>query len=113
MSGVRRPPMSAPVGRIFSNPDEGVHTMSRIALARVFERVDRDGKRFMTGRIGSAKLLIVPTGAVSRGEPVWQVILGEGFYEEHNLPHAGQAAEDKPKGTGTASSRKTLRLPVR
>ena len=88
--------------------------MSRIALARVFERVDRDGKRFMTGRIGSAKLLIVPTGIISRGEPVWQVILGEGFYEELNGTGAAKAIEDEPtNGAATASTRKTLSLPVR
>ena len=87
--------------------------MSRIALARVFERVDRDGKRFMTGRIGSAKLLIVPTGIISRGEPVWQVILGEGFYEELNSTAAAQGFGDEPNGAASASTRKTLSLPAR
>jgi len=57
--------------------------------------------------------VIKPTGTVSRGEPVWEVILGEGFYEEHNLPRDRQVAEDKPNGEATASTRKTLSLPVR
>jgi hypothetical protein len=64
-----------------------------IALAQVFERVNRQGRRYLVGRVGSAKLLIVPTGTVSRGEPVWQVILGEGFYEERNGTVMAQGLE--------------------
>lgn len=85
----------------------------QVALAKVFERRNLRGEHYFVGRIGSARLVIVPTGTVSRGEPVWSVILGEGFYEEHNLPRGGQAADDKPNGTAPASSRKTLSLPAR
>jgi hypothetical protein len=31
----------------------------------------------LVGRLGTGKVLIVPTGQVSRGEPVWQIFLGE------------------------------------
>jgi hypothetical protein len=48
-----------------------------VPLALVYERVNRQGKRYLVGRVGTAKFLIVPTGDVSRGEPVWQVFLGE------------------------------------
>jgi len=67
----------------------------QIALARLFERVSvATGKRYFVGRIGSAKRLIVPTGTISRGEPVWEAIIGEGFYEEHNSTAAAQGIED-------------------
>jgi hypothetical protein len=65
-----------------------------IALARLFERVNREGRRYLVGRIGSAKLLIVPTGEISRGEVVWQAILGEGFYDEKNGAVMAQGIED-------------------
>jgi hypothetical protein len=48
-----------------------------IPLALVYERINRQGKRYLVGRVGTAKFLIVPTGEVSRGEPVWQILLGE------------------------------------
>jgi hypothetical protein len=55
------------------NPNHA-HTV----LAEVLERVNsRDGRRYLTGHVGSTKILIVPTGVISRGEPVWQTIVGE------------------------------------
>jgi hypothetical protein len=48
-----------------------------ISLAHLFERVNRQGKRYLVGRLGTGKVLIVPTGGISRGEPVWQILLGE------------------------------------
>ena len=39
-----------------------------VALGQVFERVNKRGQRYLTGRLGDAKLLIVPSGEVSRGE---------------------------------------------
>src|SRR5690349_10581627 len=42
-----------------------------VALAQVFERVNRAGQRYLVGRVGSAKLLIVPTEVISRGERIW------------------------------------------
>jgi hypothetical protein len=65
-----------------------------VALAQVFERVNRKGQRYLVGRIGIAKLLIVPSGEVSRGEPVWQVFLGEGAYTPEGLAGLAHAAED-------------------
>ena len=50
-----------------------------IALAQVFERANREGRRYLVGKLGVAKLLIIATGKESRGEPVWQVFLGEDF----------------------------------
>jgi hypothetical protein len=97
----------------------------QIALARVFERVSAaTGKKYFVGRVGSAKLLIVPTDIISRGEPVWDVVLGEGFYEERNSIAAAQGIDDEPapassgaapvsNGAVPTSNKKTLSLPVR
>jgi hypothetical protein len=49
-----------------------------VALTQLYERTSRQGRRYLVGRIGSAKLMIVATGEDSRGDPVWQVYLGEG-----------------------------------
>jgi hypothetical protein len=65
-----------------------------VSLARLFERVNKNGRRYFVGRIGSAKLLIVPTNEISRGEPVWQAVLGEGFYDEKNGTAMAQGIED-------------------
>lgn len=58
-------------------PDLINPNMPAVPLALVYERVNRQGKRYLVGRVGTAKFLIVPTGEVSRGEPVWQIFLGE------------------------------------
>jgi hypothetical protein len=55
-----------------------------VALGQVFERVNGKGQRYLVGRLGIAKLLIVPSGEVSRGEAVWKVFLGEGLYDDEN-----------------------------
>jgi len=65
-----------------------------VALGKVFERVNRKGQRYLVGRIGIAKLLIVLSGEVSRGEPVWQVFLGEGPYTPEGLAGLAHVAED-------------------
>jgi len=56
-----------------------------IALAKVFERVNRKGERYLSGRLGDARLLIVATGEVSRGEAVWRVFLGEAPYTDESV----------------------------
>jgi hypothetical protein len=55
-----------------------------VALGQLFERVNKRGQRYLTGRLGIAKLLIVPSGEISRGERVWKVFLGEGLYADEN-----------------------------
>lgn len=68
-----RAPEQAALSGAFLNP-----RIPSIPLTQVFERINPKGKRYLVGRIGTAKLLIVATGTISRGEPVWQVFLGEG-----------------------------------
>jgi len=91
----------------------------QVALARLFERTSvATGKKYFVGRIGSARLMVVPTGTISRGEPVWDAVIAEGFYEEHNSTAAAQGIEDEAKpngsnGAASASTRRTLSLPAR
>jgi hypothetical protein len=55
-----------------------------VALGQLFERTNRRGQRYLVGRLGIAKLLIVPSGEVSRGEQIWKIYLGEGLYADEN-----------------------------
>jgi hypothetical protein len=55
-----------------------------VALGQVFERVNKRGEKYLVGRLGIAKLLIVPSGEVSRGEAIWKIFLGEGLYDQEN-----------------------------
>jgi len=43
-----------------------------LVLAKLYEHVNRRGKRYFVGRIGAVKLLMVETGNVDRGSPVWR-----------------------------------------
>jgi hypothetical protein len=49
-----------------------------IVLAHLYEHTSRRGRRYFVGRIGAAKVLLVETGNVSRGSPVWQLNLDQG-----------------------------------
>jgi hypothetical protein len=62
-----------------------------VGLGEVFERVNKRGQRYLAGRLGAAKLLIVPSGEMSRGEPVWRVFVGEAPYTDESLRGAAQA----------------------
>ena len=54
-----------------------------IVLAQLYEHTSRRGKRYFVGRIGAAKVLLVETGNVDRGSPVWQLNLDQ-------VPHTTQ-----------------------
>jgi hypothetical protein len=49
-----------------------------IVLAKLYEHLSRKGRRYFVGRIGAVKLLMVETGSVDRGSPVWQICLEQG-----------------------------------
>ena len=84
---MRAPERAAPGGG-FLNP-----IIPSIPLTQVFERINPKGKRYLVGRIGTAKLLIVATDEISRGEPVWQVFLGEGPYTPENAEALAREVE--------------------
>jgi hypothetical protein len=44
-----------------------------VVLAKLYERLSRRGRRYFVGRVGAVKLLMVETGSVDRGSPVWQI----------------------------------------
>jgi hypothetical protein len=49
-----------------------------VVLAHLYEHISRRGRRYFVGRIGAVKLLMVETGNVDRGSPVWQMCLEQG-----------------------------------
>jgi hypothetical protein len=51
------------------------------------------GHLYMIGRVGSARLLITLNDVIKRG-PIWQMILGEGFYSERNGTAMARGLED-------------------
>ena len=51
-----------------------------IPLTQVYEKTNPRGRRYMVGRIGTVKLLVIATDQVDRGDPVWQVYVGQGPY---------------------------------
>jgi hypothetical protein len=70
-----------------------------IVLAHLYEHISRRGRRYFVGRIGAAKVLMVETGSVDRGSPVWQLNLEEGPHttkeqatlaRETSAEHAGE-----------------------
>ena len=67
-----------------------------IPLTRVYERKNARGRRYLTGRIGIAKVLIVETDELSDGDRIWQVFLAQGPYSPENA--AALAAEAKQGG---------------
>jgi hypothetical protein len=75
-----------------------------IVLAHLYEHVSRRGKRYFVGRMGEAKVLLVETGVVSRGSPVWQLHLDQGPHTtEQQLALAREIAADAgPTTTGKA-----------
>jgi hypothetical protein len=66
-----------------------------LVLAKLYEHVSRRGKRYFVGRIGAVKLLMVETGNVDRGSPVWQMCLEQGTQTtEQEIGLARQVAAD-------------------
>jgi hypothetical protein len=51
-----------------------------VALAQLYERRSRSGRKYLVGRLGVAKVIVVATGEDSKGNPVWQMYLGETQY---------------------------------
>jgi hypothetical protein len=56
-----------------------------VALSKLFERRNKRGERYLVGRLGDARVLIVASGEVSRGEPVWRLFVGEAPYTDETV----------------------------
>jgi hypothetical protein len=70
----------------------------------MYERVNRRGEKYIVGRIGHLKLIIVSTAEISKGDRVWQAFVTEGV---HNPPASVLAlvADGGPEAeTSNASS---------
>jgi hypothetical protein len=42
--------------------------------------VNRNGQRYLVARLGTLKLLVVPTDEISKGDRVWQLFVAQGPY---------------------------------
>jgi hypothetical protein len=68
-----------------------------IPMARLYERTNRSGRRYLSGRLGDARVFVVCTGEESKGNPIWQLSLNEGRYttDEDKRLACETAAEDE------------------
>ena len=64
------------------NTNGGQHAPQapHLALAQLYERTGRNGRRYLVGCIGQLKLMVVETEQVSKGERVWQAFVTENRY---------------------------------
>jgi hypothetical protein len=69
--------------------------VTSIPLTQVYEKTNRRGRRYMVGRIGTVKLLVVATDQFDRGEPVWQVYLGQGPYPPEGAAELAREVEQQ------------------
>ena len=58
----------------------GANGSPKLPLGSLYERAGKCGRRYLVGRLGMMKLLVVSTGETSRGNPVWECFLTEGPY---------------------------------
>jgi hypothetical protein len=63
-----------------------------VALAQLYERRTRSGRKYLVGRLGVAKVIVVATGEHSKGNPVWQMYLGE--TPQHAPPGAAALVQE-------------------
>ena len=81
-----------------------------IPLGRALERVNRDGGHYIVLNLGPAKLLLFDIKENEGDQRVWEVFMGE---DRGIVRPAAPARELEPNGAASASTRKTLSLPVR
>jgi hypothetical protein len=75
------------------------HSNNSVVLAKVYEHLSRRGKRYFVGRIGAVKVLMVETGNVDRGSPVWQICLEQGSQTtEQEIALAREIAAEDGRG---------------
>ena len=48
-----------------------------VQLAEFYERRDGNGVPYLSGRLGTAQVRLLPTGLLSRGDPVWKMVVSE------------------------------------
>jgi hypothetical protein len=55
-----------------------------IPFVTLYERT-RDGQTYLVGRLGNARILVVPTAQKSRGDRVWEGVLAMGRIRQREL----------------------------
>jgi hypothetical protein len=50
----------------------------RLPIGSFYARIDKRGRRYLSGRLGQMKLMLFETEAVSEGDRVWEGVLVEG-----------------------------------
>ena len=69
----------------------------RLPIGSFYARVDKRGRRYLSGRLGLMKIMIFETAEVSEGDVVWEGVLVEGPHvEEHQRALAAQVEEAQP-----------------
>jgi hypothetical protein len=48
---------------------------SLIELTTLFERISNNGKKYFTGRLGHAKVVVLPGDDTAEGQPTWKVFI--------------------------------------
>jgi hypothetical protein len=51
-----------------------------LPLAAMYERTNKRGEKYIVGRIGHLKLMILCADEVSKGDRVWQAFITEGVH---------------------------------
>ena len=72
----------------------GKAKLARIPLSAMYERTDKRGRRYLSGRIGLLRLLVFRTDQVSEGDPVWEAILVEGRHISSDQRELASAIDD-------------------
>ena len=70
--------------------------LARIPLSPMYERTDKYGQRYLSGRLGSLKLMIFESEHESQGQRVWQAMLVQG---PHVTPEQIAIADNVEDGT--------------
>jgi hypothetical protein len=69
-----------------------------LEITTLFERTSRNGRTYLTGRLGQAKMVILPGDKTADGQPTWRVMIGQ--------PTPASAAIKPQQRSGRPAARK-------
>src|SRR5262245_11521489 len=76
-----RAPKTRQEMRMSENSQLGrTHRAPKLPVGPAYERSNRAGTRYLVARLGTLKLLAVPTDEISKGDKVWQLFVMAGPY---------------------------------
>jgi hypothetical protein len=82
-----------------------VNNNTLIELTTLFERTSKNGVVYLVGRLGLAKILLLPGDNTPDGQATWRVLLGEA------TPKSA-VVKPQPRPSGAARSRVIPRKPA-